>query len=100
MCMGRFIFSSKGLSSSVTIAAYPAEGWEFKGWSDGNNDQVRQFTILSDMTLIAYFELIGGGVEAVSGQQSDISRKVLIEGHVYILTPDGRMFDSTGREVK
>ncbi|MGM9826345.1 MAG: leucine-rich repeat protein [Paludibacteraceae bacterium] len=40
------------------ICAYPDEGYYFAGWSDGNTDQCRTFTITQDTTVVALFEEI------------------------------------------
>lgn len=42
------------------------------------------------------------GVEEVEGRESkvDSPRKVLINGNLYILTPEGRTFDAQGKQVK
>lgn len=38
-----------------TIAAVPYEGYQFDRWSDGNRDNPRNVTVISDTTLTAYF---------------------------------------------
>ena len=41
------------------------------------------------------------GVEEVETSLHGVSvRKVLIDGHVYILTPDGKIYDANGRMQK
>ena len=40
---------------NVTISAIANEGYEFSGWSDGNQDNPRQITVVGDMQLSANF---------------------------------------------
>ena len=40
------------------ICAYPDDGYYFAGWSDGNTEQCRTFTITQDTTITALFEEI------------------------------------------
>ena len=40
------------------ICAYPDEGYYFAGWSDGNTEQCRTFTITQDTTITALFKEI------------------------------------------
>ena len=86
--------------ATAVVAASPTDGWEFFGWSDGVQDQARQIVMDKDVVLIANFHKIGEGLEAVSSQQSAVSRKVLIDGHVYIILPDGTTYDTNGKVVK
>jgi hypothetical protein len=45
--------------SSVTIQAFPKEGFEFDFWNDGNTDNPRTVTMTSDLTLVAFFKNTG-----------------------------------------
>ena len=40
----------------VTIIATPDKDWTFDKWSDNNTEAVREITMYSDLTLIAYFK--------------------------------------------
>ncbi|MCI6323973.1 MAG: leucine-rich repeat protein [Bacteroidales bacterium] len=42
----------------IDICAVPDEGYYFTGWSDGNTEQYRTFTITQDTTITALFEEI------------------------------------------
>ena len=42
--------------STMTIAAKPAKGYHFTGWSDGNTDNPRTLAVASDTLLTASFE--------------------------------------------
>ena len=49
---------SQPSGSSIVVTAIPDEGYEFSGWSDGNNDNPRTFTINSGFSVTANFALI------------------------------------------
>jgi len=42
--------------TSVTIKAIAGEGYEFKGWSDGNTNATRTLEVIANVTLTATFE--------------------------------------------
>lgn len=44
--------------SVVTISAKPNEGYDFAGWSDGNTNATRSYTVTQDTTLTAKFKQI------------------------------------------
>lgn len=43
-------------SSQVSISATPFEGFHFTNWSDGDTHAIRTLLLVSDTTLVAYFE--------------------------------------------
>ena len=47
-----------GDGSSVTITAYPAEGYRFDHWSTGSTDNPYTLTVTCDTAIVAYFEEI------------------------------------------
>ena len=47
-----------GQGETINICAYPYDGYYFAGWSDGNTEQCRTFTITQDTTITALFEEI------------------------------------------
>ena len=47
-----------GQGDTIYVCAYPYEGYYFAGWSDGNTEQCRTFTITQDTTITALFEEI------------------------------------------
>ena len=47
-----------GQGETINICAYPYEGYIFAGWSDGNNERCRNFTITQDTTITALFKEI------------------------------------------
>ena len=45
-----------GQGETINICAYPDDGYYFAGWSDGNTERCRNFTITQDTTITALFE--------------------------------------------
>ena len=43
---------------TVTLQAYPKDGYRFKQWSDGNTENPRSFTVTDNVTYTAIFEKI------------------------------------------
>ncbi len=92
--------------TQLTLTAVPQEGYEFSGWSDEVTDIARQIVVDSDIDLVAVFTLKSAptALPDISGDEADKDtrtvRKVLIDGHVYILTPDNKMFNLTGLKIK
>lgn len=83
------------------LIAKADNGWKFDGWSDGETKEQRAITMSVDITLTAKFVEISDGVEAFSTQPSALSpRKVLRNGRIIIILPDGKEFDTTGAEVR
>ncbi|MBQ7210985.1 MAG: BspA family leucine-rich repeat surface protein [Paludibacteraceae bacterium] len=87
---------------TATLVALPAEGYEFREWSDGNTDNPREIVVNKNLTLICNFHKIGEGVEDVEGSllNGTVPKKVLRDGHIVIILPDGREFDATGVKMK
>lgn len=88
--------------SSVTITAYPADGYHFDHWSTGSTDNPYTLTVTSDTTVIAYFVSNGGteGIGEVGVNDIRISvsgGRVCVEG---ITTEEVRVYDITGRMVQ
>lgn len=82
------------------VIAKPNEGYKFKGWEDDAEAPAeRDIMILGDATYTALFEKIGEGVESLSGN-GKAARKVMLNGHVYVVLPDGKTYDAQGQQVK
>ena len=47
-----------GQGETIYVCAYPDDGYYFAGWSDGNTEQCRTFTITQDTTITALFKEI------------------------------------------
>lgn len=88
--------------SSVTIAAYPADGYHFDHWSTGSTDNPYTLTVTSDTTIIAYFVSNGGteGIGDVEGEDIQIivsNGCIVVEG---VEPKDIQVYDITGRTVQ
>ena len=79
----------------------PATGYQFVQWSDGSTDNPRTVIVTEDMALTAYFEEIPDALQDTDGDIRTTSpRKVLLDGILYILLPNGRIYDANGKEVR
>ena len=100
---GKVIGSGKyPYDSEVLIEARPRAGYKFLNWSDGIGDNPRTVYIDGDIELEALFVVDYTGVEAIEEQKlkGESARKIMIEGHLYIITPDGKIYDAVGAQVK
>ena len=91
------------IGTVLLLTAMPDEGYEFDHWSDGNTDNPRYIVVYNDLELSCIFHEIGNGIEEIEqgiNSQEQETRKVLRNGELYIILPDGREFDSTGKKIK
>ena len=74
------------------------EGYTFKGWDRELNN------IIADMTVTAVFEKAKDdkdtGIKDVQILPSEGVQKILHEGRLYIILPDGKVFNAQGVRVK
>lgn len=74
------------------------EGYTFKGWDREFNN------IIADMTVTAVFEKTKDdkdtGIKDVQILPSEGVQKILHEGRLYIILPDGKVFNAQGVRVK
>ena len=94
------VSSSDDTKGSVTavLTATPKEGYRFVRWNDGNTDNPRTVFVTESVDLVAEFESISTGVEAVSGE----STRVYVVGrtlHVENNTDTYRVYTATGQLV-
>ncbi len=78
------------------FTATPAEGYQFKEWI--GYDPATGLTVVADATVEAVFEEITEGLEDISADGQ--AHKVVINGNLYIVRPDGKVFNVTGAQVK
>lgn len=82
----------------LTLTATPDEGYEFDSWT--NYDPATGLTVTGDITVTAAFkEKKATGIESVDAASTK-AQKVLRDGKLYILTPDGRTYNALGAEVR
>lgn len=84
--------------SAVAPADPTRDGYTFKGWDREFNN------ILADMTVTAVFEKAKDdkdtGIKDVQILPSEGVQKILHEGRLYIILPDGKVFNAQGVRVK
>ncbi len=84
--------------SAVAPADPTREGYTFKGWDREFNN------IIADMTVTAVFEKNKDdkdtGIKDVQILPSEGVQKILHEGRLYIILPDGKVFNAQGVRVK
>lgn len=93
--------------TSLYIEASPAEGYHFVRWSDGNTDNPREVSVLSDITFEAVFALDNPGPSTSLDEVSDSGtstgraepQKILHNGQILILR-DGKTYTVHGQEVR
>ena len=79
-------FEAGTYTLSWQVRSLDAEGNALSNWATGEQFEVTVST--------------GSGVENLNNNSAVRPRKVLREGHVYIIMPDGREYDATGSAVK
>ena len=82
--------------SSATAPADPTrEGYTFDGWDKDFSNVTENMTVKA-----TYTENGGTGIEDILVTPSEETRKLLIDGTLYILRPDGAIFNAQGAKVK
>lgn len=88
-------FENVAHGEEVLPPAAPAhEGYVFKGW---DSDAYKNVT--DDLLINAVYESTATALDGIE-EAPATARKVLIDGRLYILTPDGRTYNALGAEVK
>ena len=88
------------LRISANIYEDKQSSCSFKEWSDGNTDPVRMETLTGNLTLEATFVGTHSAVENLENDPSKNIRKVIIDGQLYIITPDGKRYNALGAEIR
>ena len=78
--------------TDATAPADPErEGWRFMGWN------VTFTNVTGDLTVTAQYEEINDGLNDAEADRLTAPQKVLDHSRIFILLPDGRRYDITGR---
>lgn len=87
--------------TELTITAVPAEGYEFVEWSDGKTDNPYHLTVVDkqNVSITACFAPIKEGIDQIVNRQSS-NRKFIKDGIIYIIRPDGKVYNALGAEIK
>lgn len=87
------------IGSQVMIYAYPADGFVFSQWSDGNKDNPRFVTMHGAIDLMAQFEAQTiTNINTITPNTSP-AQKIIYDGKVYILRGE-KVYTLQGQEVK
>ena len=85
-------------SVTAVLTATPKEGYRFVRWNDGNTDNPRTVFVTESVDLVAEFESVSTGMEAMSGE----STRIYVVGrtlHVENNTDTYREYTATGQLV-
>ena len=85
--------------ATLIVEAYPRDGYHFDRWSDGNTDNPHTIQLTDHTYLTAEFAEGETGLEEIV-MTTDRPCKVLNDGILYIIRPDGTIFNAQGAEVK
>ena len=98
------------LGATVNVLFEVQQGDSFMGWSDGPTNNPRTITITNDAAtdgVITLEALVRGGtttdmenIYETDMQHGKGIRKVLIDGHIFLILQDGTIFDARGAKVK
>ncbi|GEM_PF-1399667 len=83
------------------LTAVPASGYRFVEWD--NYNPATGLKVTGDVTVTATFERIDTGIEDVTldnNEGNNQVRKVLIDGLLYIIMPDGKTYNIQGQRIK
>lgn len=95
------VLTEPDCGQDAVVQAFPASGYRFDHWSDGNTTNPRTLSLTSDMTLTAHFAPDGVGIGTVA-DDSVVSITVR-DGRLIITgapTDDVHVIDMVGREVR
>ena len=84
---------------TVKITAIPNENYHFSSWSDDNKDNPRNVIVTDNCIFEAIFALDDTAIGNINSSSS-LPKKVLENGQLVILLPDGTRYTATGQLVK
>jgi hypothetical protein len=83
------------------LTAVPASGYRFVEW--GNYNPATGLKVTDDVTVTATFERIITGIEDVTfgnNESNNQVRKLLLDGQLIILMPEGKIYNIQGQRIK
>lgn len=88
--------------TELTITAVAANGYQFVEWSDGVKDNPYHLTVVDkqNISITACFAPIKEGIDNISQEPTANSQKLIIDGILYIIRPDGKIYNAQGAEIK
>ena len=84
---------------TVKITAIPNENYHFSSWSDDNKDNPRNVIVTDNCIFEAIFALDDTAIGNINSSSS-LPKKVLENGQLVILLPDGARYNATGQLIK
>ncbi len=86
--------------STIIITATPNEGYKFTQWLDGDINPEREVKVLGTANYIAIFEKdITDGLDNTTIKANKV-RKVLHNGTIHIIKPNGEMYTIDGTRIQ
>ena len=83
------------------LVATPNEGYEFKGWDNGETEDDIYVLVDGDIVITPVFaKKTGTALDEAEAAKLGGSTKILRDGVLYIITPDGAVFNARGQRVK
>ena len=84
-------------NTQVSCTAIPNQGYEFVCWSNSLTENPYVFIIKGNTTLMAMFQPVSEGLIGTENQKP-LPRKILENGQIFILLPDGSRFNVLGEK--
>ena len=89
-----------GAVLNVTAVPFTEHNFQFVEWSDGVKQAERTITVNGNITLEARFVNLSEGIDQITNDQSPIANKVLFNGQVLIILPDGKIINVLGTKIR
>ncbi len=86
--------------TNVELRATPNSGFEFSHWSNGETANPYVVTLTGDLSVEAFFKEDTNALDDINGENGSSAQKVVENGKLYILLPDGTKYSATGKKVE
>lgn len=84
----------------VELRATPNSGYVFSHWSNGETANPYVVILTGDLSIEAFFKEDTNSLDDINGEKSSSVQKVIENGQLYILMPDGTKYSATGKKVE